>query len=127
MPQITATFRWQTALPVHEALRRQAGASKTDESQVAPSLTAPVSTDVIAVLALPETMPFREGGRYRRGAEDDSDRHATAIPTASTVKIRDVSQPQRQGLALDDKEVEFVTRYGPLEIKRKFKLRRLEL
>ena len=38
--QFTATIRWHTALPVREALLRQAGGSRTDEAQTAASLTA---------------------------------------------------------------------------------------
>src|SRR5258708_434962 len=66
MPSFNVTIRWQSALPVREALLRQAGVTKSDDSQAAEKLTAPVTSYVIAVLGLPETLPAR-GGRYGRG------------------------------------------------------------
>ena len=152
MPAITATIRWQTALPVREALLRQAGVPKTDESQVAASLTAPVTNYVIAVLGLPETLPSR-GGRYGRSTDDDRDRdrdkdrdadRLDQLKSATYLTRKDRASlypekverdkdgvtilftfPRTTPISLDDKEVEFVTRYGPLEIKHKFKLKDL--
>lgn len=153
MPQITATIRWQSALPVREALLRQSGVTKTDDSQVAASLTAPVTSYVIAVLGLPETMPSRGSGRYGRTTDDsdsrdrdtDRDRDADQLDRLKSttylnrkdraslypekvVRDKDGSTilftfPRTTAISLDDKEVEFVTRYGSMEIKRKFKLK----
>jgi hypothetical protein len=153
MPQITATVRWQTALPVREALLRRSGASKADNSEVAAKLTASAPGYVIAVLGLPERIPSRTG-RYGRGAdsEDDSDtrdrdsrdRSSEALDRlkSSTYLSRNgratifpdkverdpdgtvlFTFPRSNSISLDDKEVEFVMRLGSTEIKRKFKLK----
>ena len=150
MPQVTATVRWQTALPVREALLRQSGVTKPDDSKAAESLTAPVTGYVIAVVGLPERMPSQSRGRY--GSTDDTDnrdtdrdrdadrldqlKSATYLnrkdrPTLFAEKVerdKDGSTilftfPRTNPISLDDKEVEFVTRYGPMEIKHKFKLK----
>src|SRR5207253_1508909 len=70
IPSFTATIRWQSALPVREALLRQSGVTKTDDSQVAEKLTAPVTSYVIALVGLPANLPTR-GGRYGRTTDSD--------------------------------------------------------
>ena len=151
MPQVIATIRWQSALPVREALLRQSGVTKTDESNAA-SLTAPVTGYVIAVIGLPERLPSQGRGRYgttddsdSRDRSSDADRDAAQLdrlksttylnrkdrPSLFAEKVeRDkdgttllFTFPRTAPISLDDKEVEFVTRYGPMEIKHKFKLK----
>ena len=144
-PQFTATIRWQTALPVREALLRQSGSTKTDDSSV---LTAPVTSYVIAVLGVPETLPSSGRGRYGRRSDDDrsrEDRDADLLDrlkSATYLSRKDKASifPEKVAraqdgttilftfarsapISLDDKEVEFVTRFGPAEIKHKFKLK----
>lgn len=160
MPQVTATVRWQSALPVREALlRQQSGVTKPDDAQVAASLTAPMNGYVIAVMGLPETPPSsRSNGGYGRGTDTDRDDDSTArttnsrddttdhsldqVKTATYLSRKDKATlfadkaqrdkdgvtllftfPKTTPISLDDKEVEFVTRYGSLEVKRKFKLK----
>jgi hypothetical protein len=155
IPQVTATIRWQSALPVREALLRQGGEAKPDDSEVAKSLTAPVNGYVIAVLGLPETIPSSRG-RSGRGTDTDRDDDARDRSTRDDTTDHSLDQvksstylsrkdkatlfagkvqrdkdgvtllftfPKTTPITLDDKEVEFVTRYGPLEIKKKFKLK----
>lgn len=152
MPQVTVTVRWQSALPVREALLRQAGFTKTGDSQVAARLTAPVTGYVIAVLGLPERLPSR-AGRYGRSTDTDRDDDAVGdrnrsddrldqLKSATYLNRKDKAslfpekiERDKDGstllftfartlpITLDDKEVEFVMRYGPMEIKRKFKLK----
>jgi len=159
MPQVTATVRWQSALPVREALlRRDTGVTKPDDAQVAASLTAPINGYVIAVMGLPETPPSSRGGYGGRGTDTDRDDDSSARGTNSrddttdhsldlvksatylsrkdkATLFADKAQRDKDGvtllftfpkttpITLDDKEVEFVTRYGSLEVKRKFKLK----
>jgi len=159
MPQVTATVRWQSALPVREALlRRDTGVTKPDDAQVAASLTAPMNGYAIAVMGLPETPPSSRGGYGSRGTDTDRDDDSSARGTNSRDDATDHSLdqvksatylsrkdkatlfaekaqrdkdgvtllftfPKTTPITLDDKEVEFVTRYGSLEVKRKFKLK----
>ena len=141
---------------------KQAGAVRTDESQVAASLTAPVPGYVIAVLGLPEQMPSRGSGRYGRGTDvdrdsdsrdrdsrdrDSRDRDAdlmARLKSATYLTRKDRASlypekverdkdgttilftfPRTAPISLDDKEVEFITRYGPMEVKHKFKLKEM--
>ena len=150
MPAITVTVRWQTAMPVREALLKQTGPAKLDEAQTASSLTAPTQGYVLAVLGLPESMPGGQGG-YQRSDDDDRDnrdnrdsdsgrldqmKSTTYLSRKDRASIfpekveRDkdgmtilFTFPRTAPISLDEKEVEFVTRYGALEIKRKFKLK----
>lgn len=71
IPSFTATIRWQSALPVREALLRQSGVTKADDSQVAEKLTAPVTSYVIALVGLPANLPT-SSGRYGRGTSTDN-------------------------------------------------------
>ena len=148
MPQITATVRWQSALPVREALLRRSGVTKTNDSEVASKLTAPTPGYVIALLGLPERLPTGGGGRYGRNTDSDNDdsrsrdddaldrlKSATYLSRNNKATIfpekvdRDqdgtvlFTFPKTTPISLDDKEVEFVTRIGSWEIKRKFKLK----
>lgn len=154
-PSFTATVRWQSALPVREALLRQSGMTKSDDSQVAGKLTAPVTSYVIAVLGLPERLPTR-GGRYGRGSggdnrdSDDRDRDSRdqdadqldQMKSGTRLNPKDRASiypekverdkdgltilftfPRTAPISLDEKEVEFVTHAGPIEIRHKFKLK----
>ncbi len=148
MPAITVTVRWQSALPEREALLRQAGVTKTDDSAAAAKLTAPAPGYVIAIVGLPLTPPSRDSGVYQRGGDSDSDSSSNRDPDLDRMKSatylnrkdrpslfpdkieRDkdgatilVTFPKTTPISLDDKEVEFVSRYGAMQIKRKFKLK----
>jgi hypothetical protein len=112
-------------------------------------LTAPTPDYVIAVLGVPERLPASRGG-YDRSADSDSsdgdsrDRNADMLDRLKSTTYlsrngratifpdkveRDpdgtilFTFPKTTPISLDDKEVEFVSRLGPLEIKRKFKLK----
>ncbi len=122
MPDVRTTVRWESALPVRQALAKRMDAELTEES---PSY-------IIAVAGLP---------RRSRTDEDDPDRlEQIRIATTLSAKGRSGLAPQKLELAkdgstllfvfrrdepfsLDDKEVEFVTKMGPMELKRKFKLK----
>src|SRR5579872_741043 len=146
-----ATIRWQTALPVREALLKQAGATKTDDSKASETLTAPVTGYVIALAGLPETLPSgRSRGRYGSSGSDSDDRDSNSDPNAaaldqmkSTTRLNPKDQasiypekierqpdgtvlitfPRSTPISLDEKEVEFVTHVGSVEIRHKFKLK----
>jgi hypothetical protein len=153
MPSFTATIRWQSALPVREALLRQSGVTKTDDSQVTEKLTAPVTRYVIALVGLPANLPAT-GGRYGRGtgtdSRDNGDRDRDSqdadqldrMKSGTRLNPKDRASiypekverdkdgqtilftfPRTAPISLDAKEVEFVTRVGSIEIRHKFKLK----
>src|SRR5271165_5079597 len=98
VPQVTATVRWQSALPVREALlRQQSGMTKPDDAQVAASLTAPMNGYVIAVMGLPETPPSSRGGYGGyggRGTDTDRDDDSASRGTNSREDSTDHSLDQ---------------------------------
>ena len=122
MPDIRATVRWESALPVRQAMAKRLDAELTEES----------SSYIIAVAGLP---------RRSRSEDEDPDRlESVRIATTLGAKGRSGLAPQKVELAkdgttllfvfrrdepfsLDDKEVEFVTKMGPMELKRKFRLK----
>lgn len=124
VPDVRVTVRWESALPVRQAMAKRMDAELTEES---PSY-------IIAVAGLP---------RRSRSDDDDPDRlERVRIATTLSAKGRSGLAPQKLDLAkdgttllfvfrrdepfsLDDKEVEFVTNMGPMELKRKFKLKEM--
>jgi hypothetical protein len=155
-----ALVRWQSALPVQQALVKQNGSPATPatpEAQAQPPATpaatsapAPDSEYIIAVSGLPQWQgrPRRDAdgdnGDQNSGASDE-DRRAAMLDrmkesTTLTAKGKSPFGPDKveraadgsllfyfpkseQPLSLDDKEVEFATRMGRMELKYKFKLK----
>jgi hypothetical protein len=149
-------LRWQSALPVQQALARQNGGSSATDAQAQPAAAAAPaaapaadSEYVIAVAGLPDW-----SGRRRRDADsDDSQQNSGAsdedrraafldrLKESSTLTAKGKSPfgpdkveraadgsillyfPKSEALSLDDKEVEFATRVGPMDVKHKFKLK----
>ena len=129
MPMLKASVQWLSALPVQEALARQAGKNKADN--------APAPGYVISVSGLLNTV-----GRGRTEHDTgDSDRVARLrAGTSLTCKGKDPVAPERvervndgstvlfvfpksDPITLQDREVEFVTHLGPMELRHKFKLK----
>ena len=121
LPELRVTVRWESALPVRQALAKKMDAELKEES---PSY-------IIAIAGVP---------RRARSDDDDPDSlEQTRVSTTLSSKGRSALAPQKVELAkdgttllfvfrrdepfsLDDKEVEFITKLGPMELKRKFKL-----
>ena len=139
--QFAATVRWESALPIQEALRIGAGDEKPN-----PDFTK------FYVIALIGDLPM-VGGRRRRStdASEDDDKSAqndrrmemykqyTRLERkGSPVPLEKVEDGSRTGskgpgtyfyfsrqddISMDDKQVSFTTKLGPMEIKAKFTLK----
>ena len=150
-PQTMVLIRWQSALPMKQALvKSKFGNEAGTAAQAKAILENQEEYYVIAV----ERLPRMGAGRARAavGGPEGVEREAGADPAErmrqmlarSTLLVRkgkdaikpmDVKMataektmtvyflfPRTEAITLEDKEVEFITKLGPLEIKRKFKL-----
>ena len=142
-------IRWQSALPVKQALlKNRFGAEAATSAQAKEILANEEAYYVIAVEKLPRMGMGRrqavgaagEGGR-EGGPDPERMKQMMAKATSlarkgkEPLKPEDVKMataektmtvyflfPRTEPITLEDKEVEFTTRMGPMEIKRKFKL-----
>jgi hypothetical protein len=130
--RVTVSVVWASALPIRQALvRRQTapGAALSPEQQQRLSEAEPFY--IVAVSGVPLRMTAKVG-------TTDEVRAATALQPNRKERIapadirvaRDGDQfvrveflfPKTNAITLEDKEVEFATRLGDVEIKRKFRL-----
>lgn len=132
-PSMTVKIRWQTALPIKQALLRQRFGDEVGTSSQAQTVLKGVDDVYLLVLeGLPLTMAQRGGQRFgemvKRGAQlKHGGKNAIA---AGEVQMGVVDKklvlyfvfPRTDAITLEDKDVEFVSKVGPMEIKRKFKL-----
>ncbi len=141
MESARVTLRWDSAEPVRQALVKQYG-----DSNAAAKL--PADSYVIAVIGLPNRDSFRrrdEDSDSGSTAESDEQRQADRMArlketTTLTVKGKSPFGPEKvekaedgsllfyfpkstEPLSLDDKEVEFAMRMGPMELKHSFRLK----
>ena len=146
-PQTMVLVRWQSALPVKQALVRGKFGSEAATAAEAKSVLANEEAYyVIAVEKLPRMGMGRPGaeGRGAEGKGPEGPERMRQMLARSTSLVRkgkepikpdDVKMamaektmtvyfifPRTEAITLEDKEVEFNTKLGPLEIKRKFKL-----
>ena len=147
-PQTLVLVRWQSALPVKQALVRGKFGSEAATAAEAKSVLANEEAYyVIAVEKLPRMGMGRPGaeskGAEGKGSEGGLERMRQMMARSTSllrkgkepIKPDDVKMamaqktmtvyfifPRTEAITLEDKEVEFTTKMGPLEIKRKFKL-----
>jgi hypothetical protein len=141
-PQTLVVVRWQSALPVKQALvRARFGAEAGTAADAKTILANEEAYYVIAVDKLPRMGGGRQGGEGKGVADPERMRQIMARSTSlirkgkEPLKPEDIKMatgektmtvyfifPKSEAITLEDKDVEFVTRFGPLEIKRKFKL-----
>ena len=124
LPSFIATIRWESALPIQQALSRSSSGRPIDPSE---------KEYVIAVLGLPlpGAANQTEDVRDELLAFTKLIRKGKAPVTPSNVKI-DASNaagevrfffPRKEPLSLDDKEVTFETQLGKMRIEQKFRLK----
>jgi hypothetical protein len=128
MPQIKAVVRWESATPILAAMKKQSPEPDSDFYIISVSgLRAPGAR----LRAQPEEGTLGRGAE-RGQATDERLKQSTSLQPKGRLAIspaRIENAPgavafffAREGapLSLDDKEVVFVTRMGPVEIKAKF-------
>jgi len=136
---INATVRWESALPVQEALRLHADNEKPDPD-----------FEKYYVIALVGDLPSGRRGRYDDNSNDDdrkdqADRRMEEFKNYTRLERKDgplqlekVDEGSRTGgrgpgvyfyfsrkneISMDDKEMDFSTKVGAMEIKAKFNLK----
>jgi hypothetical protein len=130
--RVTVTVAWTSALPVRQALtRRQTGS----EAQIAPDQQRQLGQDEPFYAVTVVGLPFRVVAQA--GTIDDLKAKTTLragrkerIAPANILASREGEQtvrveflfPKGAAIALDDKEVEFATKLGDVDITKKFKL-----
>jgi len=145
---VSVLIRWQSALPMKQALVKSKFGSEAGTAAQAKAILENQETYyVIAVEKLPMMGAGRPraaaGGPEQEAGADPAERMRQMLARATTlnrkgkdpIKPEDVKMakgpktmtvyflfPRTESITLEDKEVEFATRLGPLEIKRKFKL-----
>lgn len=135
-PSFTALLRWASALPVKEALLKAKLGDEIDASAEAKeSLGREENSYVIALLGLPPAVARTDPKRMQAGLKSGTTLvrkgKPAIVPQEVTVHrlqngLSIVYQfPRTDPITLDDKEVEFISRVGPVEFKRKFKLKEM--
>ncbi len=132
-PSMTIHVRWQSALPIREALViAKLGHEKANSDQARKFTEQPMPYYVVAVSGLPPAMIARitddqmpELAKTATLVRQDK----APIAAESAQKIAGEPGavaflfPKAAAITPDDKEVEFVSKVGRLEVKRKFKLK----
>ena len=135
VPRLPVLIRWQSALPVKQAiLKARMGAEAATSQDAAKVLERQEQYYVIALSGIPARMLM--GG----GPDKLKSTIALKIAKLPPVAPLDVkvnagqgmaevyllfprSQPDAHVITLDDKEVELVAQIGPLDVRRKFRLK----
>jgi len=133
-PTLPVTVRWQSALPVRQALvKSRFGAEAATSQEAAKMLATEQQYYIVVISGLP--------GRFLEGAPPGALKNSSALRLSKSQSIEasdvKVSQgqpladvyllfPRTRALRLEDKEVELVvTGLGPLEVRRKFRLKEM--
>jgi hypothetical protein len=145
-PTIPFTIRWVSAAPIKEAFVRARMGKEADTSpQAKEYLERPEPHYVIAVIGPPRRGPQpggaqKEGEQQRKGPSEEMkekikavtllhrkgkpDLHPDVVEVVEGAGQTMVFRFARTNeIELDDKEIEFATKMGAMEIKRKFKLK----
>jgi hypothetical protein len=124
--------RWQSALPVRQAIvLTQLGPEKADSDQAKKFLNQVSNEYVVAVVGLPQMLDraseeqlneLAKGAALQRKDKDP-------LPAGAVQRIPGEKGsvafffPKTSAITLEDKEVEFVSKVARIEVRRKFKLK----
>lgn len=131
-PSMLVHVRWQSALPVRQAIvLTQLGPEKADSDQAKKFLNQVSNEYVVAVVGLPQMLDrvseeqlneLAKGAALQRKDKDP-------IPAGAVQRIPGEKGsvafffPKTSAITLEDKEVEFVSKVARIEVRRKFKLK----
>jgi hypothetical protein len=131
-PSMLVRVRWQSALPVRQAIvLTQLGPEKSDSEQAKKFLSQVSNEYVVAVVGLPpafDRVPEEQLNELAKGAalqRKDKD----PIPAGAVQRIPGEKGsvafffPKTSAITVEDKEVEFVSKVARFEVRRKFKLK----
>jgi hypothetical protein len=132
MPSRSVTVRWVSALPVKEALLKSKYGAEAGSADAKKMLEQPERQYVIAVIGLPAQFARANAERIqeqlkaataieRKGKDPIAPEKIEVFPQNNQAGFM-FRFPKTDPISLDDKEIEFTTKIGPMTIKRKFKL-----
>ncbi|MBV9403901.1 MAG: hypothetical protein JO211_01050 [Acidobacteriaceae bacterium] len=149
-PSLPITIRWESALPVREALLRLQGTGTTDNAAFT---AAQAQRDyIITVIGLVPAGRYRSAGQIDTTSRSDDDGSSTEpydpehmleglmaesrlmprgrkalapedVKLDAATGVLHLFFPRTQRIALNDKEVVFAARFGSMTIQRRFRLK----
>lgn len=133
---ITLTLRWQSALPVRQALiRMKYGAEASSSAEAKKFLDQEQSGYIIAVSGIMRSALARQGEALKKAVMEQTSLSAKGKdplkPTDLEIKpgekmiVAYFLFPKTTPFTPDDKDVEFATKLGPLPVKYKFHLKEM--
>jgi hypothetical protein len=131
VPQLKLNVQWRSAQPMRQAIaRREFGPVEKIPADVRETLERDDSVYVVVVLGLP--MPLSAAAAdaikitsLRRAGRPPIAASAGGPQTSGKAFALIFAFPRTDAITPQDNEVEFVTKLGDLEIKRKFKLKEM--
>lgn len=136
VPTVTVYVRWRTALPIKQALVRARFGNEASSSPEAAKFLATQETHyIIEIAGVPAPMMRVKPDELKAGAQlrikDKPPIQAVDIKGGreeNRVNLYLIFPRQQDGaptIAIEDKEVEVVLKAGPLDIRRKFRLKEM--
>ena len=133
---VTVVVRWQSALPIKQAMAKAKYGNEVESiAEVKEVLQREESGYIIGVANLPQMRPSPDPARLQKALQGVTTLAVKGkdllrpsgvqmLPTDKSAVIYFLF-PKTTPIALEDREVEFSTRLGPMEFKKKFKLREM--
>jgi hypothetical protein len=132
-PEVLMKLRWQTALPVKQALiKMKFGAEAATSTQAQQLLAAADEVYLVVMEGLPQRMAQAGAARLQESLKKTTMlKHGDKTPILPVqVQLGMVDKsvlvyfafPKTDAIVLEDKDVEFISKVGPMEFKKKFKL-----
>ncbi len=133
-PTINLTVRWQSALPVREALvKAKYGNEAATSPEAKKMLEAPIEHYILAVGGVPKAtlrgdaeelkkQMLGQGVLMIKGKDPIKPVDFMTENTGATAEVL-FAFPKTAAITEDDKEVEFVVRIGDLSVRQKFRLK----
>ena len=137
-PSMMLTVRWQSALPIRQAMVvSKLGRERATSEEANKFLNQELPGYVVALIGLPGTMARMPADRLNEMAKTTTALRIKDKDPIPALKAEAVSRnnlvdlyfvfPKTSPITLEDKEVEFAVSVGRIEVKRKFKLKDMML
>ena len=133
--EMNFTVRWDSALPIRQAvMRAHYGPQVKSVEEAQKMLNTKLSHYAVSLIGFPARMAQQDPSRLAALASNAVLKRKKQDPiVAESVAVRPGDPPdglvfyfpRRDPITLEDKEVEFQLEFGRLKIKRKFKLKKM--
>jgi hypothetical protein len=119
---VTAIIRWQSALPIRQAMAKMKFGSEAAASPDAARILARSEHYyIVSVTGIPQQIRAAQGSLKIAGKDAIQSVDVKASPDGGTRVLYFIFP--RDPIALEDKEVEFATKVGSFDLKRRFRLK----